>query len=420
MGAAGCCTVRQEAVETTPDALLRRSTLNQIVLEKKAAGKQGRLYTQLESLEREWDIVSSSITSQELERLDALRSAVEDLEDHPACSTRPLHKQGQTLLRYLRGRDGDVAKAEFMFRASMDWRHEFGVDDRISEWRQELAEGKTRRARLVAAYGVDVELGLDKMGVPVWLMRLSVSDPAGVLREVGKDVMLVNSLTRMEAMHANLRRAMFSQGRVVRGCIQVLDVGDYGKHGVPNWWTRMMDGFRVGSTAFKIFDGNYPETTRKIFIVRMGRVTSTIYNMALPMIPIRTRMKMRIFGPSAAAWSGELIAELPEGARLPGFLVCDREEAFRDARPAGGLVPVGGEVPEAMLTAARADAESCWVAAEVATERGGPQDSACDLGPHSTRRFPMRAILFLIALVAFFSTARALSLIDFRQKRDEM
>merc|ERR1719291_1170757 len=148
-------------------------------------------------------------------------------------------------------------------------------------------------------------------------MRLSVGDAAGTLREVGQEPLLVTSLSRIEAMHAHLREAMFREGRLVRGCVQVIDVGDYGKHGPPNWWTRMWDGFRVGKQAFKIFDANYPETTRKVFILRMGRVTSGIYNMALPMIPQRTREKMRIFGPAAAAWCEELRAELTPGASLP-------------------------------------------------------------------------------------------------------
>ena len=35
---------------------------------------------------------------------------------HPTCRRRPLHRQAQTLLRFLRGRDGNVPRAEKMFR----------------------------------------------------------------------------------------------------------------------------------------------------------------------------------------------------------------------------------------------------------------------------------------------------------------
>jgi len=297
------------------------------------------------SLDREWEIVTEGISEWELERLKALHKRVQDCGDHPACRQRPLHRQPQTLLRFLRGRDGNVEKAEEMFRNSMEWRAQFNVDEKVANWQLELEEGQTLRSRLFHKYSTDANICLDKFGVPVWLMRMSVSDPKGLLREVGRDILLVNSLAKMEAMHAHLRLQMFKIGKLIRGCIQIMDVGDYGKHGVPHWWSRMFDGYHVGKEAFKIFDANYPETTRRVFFIRMGRVTTSIYKMAQPLIPERTKLKMRVFGAKAALWKDELRAEVGDEAQLPAFLLGDGDDAFASAWPKGGLIPLGGELP---------------------------------------------------------------------------
>merc|ERR1711865_1022151 len=117
----------------------------------------------------------------------------------------------------------------------MEWRASMNIDQKVAHWKEELLDGRSWRAQLVNKYGTDAEICTDKFGVPVWLMRMCVSDPAGILRELGKETLLIHTLSNMESMHAHLRRAMFDNEKMVRGCIQVFDVGDYGVHGVPNW-----------------------------------------------------------------------------------------------------------------------------------------------------------------------------------------
>merc|ERR1712187_909920 len=72
-----------------------------------------------------------------------------------------------------------------------------------------------------------------------------------------------------------------------------------------------------------------------------------IYKMCLPLVPLRTREKMRIFDWKAETWKAELRNELqpPDRDKLPEFLVRDGDDAFAEASPRGGLVPVGVEIP---------------------------------------------------------------------------
>jgi len=295
--------------------------------------------------ELEWAIVKKSIEAAELARLQQMARAAQHLDGHEACRSQPRNRQPQTLLRYLRGRDGNVEKGLEMFCNMLDWRVSFEVERKVAEWRRELAEGRSARARIFNRYNITVELCLDRHGVPVVLGRPSVGDLAGMLREVpgGAESLIVFNLAEMERMHQALRDAMFRNDKMLRGQIQILDFGDYGDHGPPKWWNRMYDNSRLAPQIYKVFDSNYPETVRKVFIIRTGWVTHRLFNLAVNagVIPQRTQKKLRLFGNRASDWVNELRAELPPGAKLPAFLEQDSDAAFAAAEPRGGLLPDG-------------------------------------------------------------------------------
>lgn len=291
--------------------------------------------------QEEWEIVGDSIDPQELRSLHALRDAVRDCDNHAACRRKPLSRQAQTLLRFLRGREGNVSNAEVMFRKTLEWRASFMVDEKVELWRGELAEARTPRSELLQRYGCHVEMCPDLYGVPVSLMRVGVADLAGIVREVGRDVLLIHSLSLMEKTHDELRNAMFRERRVLRGQVQIIDIGDYKEHGPGAWWTRMQQGLKEGPPIFKVFDDNYPETARKVFLIRLGTLATGMYRVVRPIVPARTQRKLRFFGGKAADWVEELKAEVPHTEELPLFLQEDTSEAFAAAEPRGGLVPKG-------------------------------------------------------------------------------
>eukprot|EP00435_Cladocopium_sp_Y103_P044232 s1365_g12.t1 len=289
--------------------------------------------------ELEWSIIAESIDDDELHRLRELHSLLEDCDLHPVCRRKPLHRQAQTLLRYLRGRDGNVRKAEKMFRDMIDWRESFDVENKVHSWRRELERGRTRRAQLCKIYGVEDQMCNDKYGIPVRLFRLSVADTAGLIREFGVEAVLVDSLSKLEWTHEQIRNAMFKHRKLIRGQVQIIDVGDYGE--VPDWTGRMWNNLRVGPDIYKVFDGNYPETVRKVFIVRTSSLVHHGYMLIQRLLPQRTKRKLKLFGPKAAEWVSELCSELPDPHGLPDFLLNDSEEAIRSAKPKGGIVPEG-------------------------------------------------------------------------------
>lgn len=289
----------------------------------------------------EWSIVAHGIEQDELKRLCELHGKLQDLEGHPGCKAQPFHRQAQTLLRFLRARDGNVEQAEVMFRNMVNWRQRFRVDEKVQAWRDEMKRFRSRRSHLLKQYAVDVEMCVDKHGIPVRLIRLSVADAAGSWRELGEEALLLESLHQLERTHAQIRKAMFEHQILIRGQVQIIDVGDYGQYGVPNWANRMWAALANGKDMYKIFDANFPETVRKVFIIRTGYLTNTIWRMVLPLVPPRTKKKLRLFGYRAEDWLSELRDELRPGEVLQDFLSSDTAEAYASAEPKGGIIPEG-------------------------------------------------------------------------------
>jgi len=186
----------------------------------------------------EWQIVQKSLDSAEFSKLLQLRGRLCDCDEHPACEEQKLSRQPQTLLRFLRARTSDLRKAETMFRAMLDWRQSFGVDEKISSWRKELGQQRTQRSIQMRRFETDVDLCQDRHGVPIRLIRTSVADVPGLVREFGKEIVLIDTLLRMEEAHQHIRRAMFERGELVCGQLQIIDMGDYGR--VPNWLPKFL------------------------------------------------------------------------------------------------------------------------------------------------------------------------------------
>lgn len=288
----------------------------------------------------EWQIVQKSLDSAEFSKLLQLRGRLCDCDEHPACEEQKLSRQPQTLLRFLRARTSDLRKAETMFRAMLDWRQSFGVDEKISSWRKELGRQRTQRSIQMRRFETDVDLCQDRHGVPIRLIRTSVADVPGLVREFGKEIVLIDTLLRMEEAHQHIRRAMFEREELVCGQLQIIDMGDYGR--VPNLASRLWSSLKLAAEISQITDANYPETVRKAFIIRLGSCTSMTWRYCIqPLLPERTQAKLIPCGPKASSWQQHLAEEVPSLASLPAFLRSDAPEALAVAAPQGGMVPKG-------------------------------------------------------------------------------
>jgi len=103
----------------------------------------------------------------------------------------------------------------------------------------------------------------------------------------------------------------------------------------------MWNHIKVGPEMYKVFDFNYPETVRKVFIVRTSWRIQSGWNLVKPLLPERTKKKLNLYGWDSSHWARELRSEMKEGQELPAFLIRDDEHSLRTAEPKGGILPEG-------------------------------------------------------------------------------
>merc|ERR1712232_101546 len=274
-------------------------------------------------------------------KLRLLRAAVNDCHMHPACATRLLAAEPATLLRFLEARNGNVAQAEIMFRNHLDWRHSFGIEEKLKAWRHDLAHQSSAAARLIRAYGAEVPLLADDGVSAGFLWRLSVLDMEGLVRELGQEPVTLHIVHLYEENLHNSRLEMIKTGSYPGGRILILDLGDYGKHGLPRHAQRQRSWFKLILKLRDITLNQYPEVYRKTFLVRVGPLVRGFTSLVRPILSPREISAFELHGWNASSWLPELRRQLPAGFDIPRFLECDDEAAFAAAVPKGGIVPQG-------------------------------------------------------------------------------
>ena len=75
----------------------------------------------------------------------------------------------------------------------------------------------------------------------------------------------------MELAHEQIRRAMFEREDLVCGQLQIIDMGDYGRHGVPNLTSRLWSSLKLGAEFSQITDSNYPEPWSVVVLFSIAR-----------------------------------------------------------------------------------------------------------------------------------------------------
>ena len=111
---------------------------------------------------RETEVVMGSLTEKEATAVKELSVRVADLKE-----THPLQCHPHTLVRFLRGRDLKLDKAEKMFRDSMAWRTSFDVEAKCQAFEDEMVAGVTPRAKFLTKYWFTGICGQDNQGMPV-------------------------------------------------------------------------------------------------------------------------------------------------------------------------------------------------------------------------------------------------------------
>ncbi|ETN68996.1 hypothetical protein RB195_025957 [Necator americanus] len=222
------------------------------------------------------------------------------------------------LLRFLRARDFDVAKAKDMVHNSIIWRKQHSVDRILQEWSPPA---------VMTQFFPGCWHHCDKEGRPLYLLRLGNLDMKGLLRSCGLENIVKLTLSVCEEGLIKTAEATKQIGAPISTWSLLVDLEGLSMRHL--WRPGVQSLLRI----IEIVEAHYPETMGQVLIVRAPRVFPVLWTLISPFIDDNTRNKFMINGGETVK---EEISKYIDDQYIPDFL--------------GGTClancPTGGHIPK--------------------------------------------------------------------------
>ncbi|XP_051135666.1 phosphatidylinositol/phosphatidylcholine transfer protein SFH2-like [Andrographis paniculata] len=214
------------------------------------------------------------------EALKQFEELMEEVDESLKITFQNMH-QGyphETLGRFLKAREGNVAKAHKMLVDCLNWRVQNNIDDMLAKpiVPVELYRG-IRDSQLIGLSGYSHE------GIPVFAIGagLSTLDKASVHYYVQSHIQVNEYRDRVI-----LRAATKKYGKHVSKCIKIMDM--------TGLKLSALNQIKILTTISSIDDLNYPEKTQTYYIVNAPYVFSACWKVVKPLLHERTRRKIDV------------------------------------------------------------------------------------------------------------------------------
>ncbi|MFH4976530.1 hypothetical protein AB6A40_003239 [Gnathostoma spinigerum] len=212
------------------------------------------------------------------------------------------------LLRFLRARDFDVARASEMVQKSLLWRKQFGVDKILEEFEPPA---------VFAQYFPGCWHHNDRQGRPLFILRLGLLDVKGLLRTVGLETIVKFTLSIMEEGLLKTAEATKRLGVPISQWTLLLDLEGLS---MRHLWR---PGIQALLRIIEMAENHYPETMGLVLIARAPRVFPVLWTLISPFIDENTRKKFMISaGESVSAEISNYIEEQFVPDFLGGSCIC--------------------------------------------------------------------------------------------------
>ncbi|KAI8557447.1 hypothetical protein RHMOL_Rhmol04G0011700 [Rhododendron molle] len=234
-----------------------------------------------------------------------LQTLMEQIDEPLKITFKNMH-QGfptETLMRFLKAREGDVSKAHKMLLDCLNWRIQNEIDAILGK--PIVPTEFYRAVRDSQLIGMS---GYSKEGLPVIAIGagLSTFDKASIHYYVQSHIQMNEYRDRVIFPSA---RKKF--GRHISTCVKVLDM--------TGLKLSALNQIKLLSVISTIDDLNYPEKTTAYYIVNAPYVFSACWKVVRPLLQERTRNKVQVLPGSG---KDELL-KIMDYASLPHF--CKRE-----------------------------------------------------------------------------------------------
>ncbi|KAK7289599.1 hypothetical protein RIF29_03351 [Crotalaria pallida] len=240
------------------------------------------------------------------EAIKQLQSLMENVDERQKNTFQNMH-QGyptETLTRFLKARDWNVAKAHKMLIDCIQWRVENEIDNVLAK---PIPADLYRAVRDSQLIGMS---GYSKEGLPVVAVGVghSTFDKASDKYYVQSHIQLNEYRDRVI-----LPAATKKHGRYIGTCLKVLDM--------TGLKLSALSHLRLLTSISTVDDLNYPEMTDTYYIVNAPYVFSACWKVVKPLLQERTRKKIQVL----QGCGKEELLKVMDYASLPHF--CRKEDS---------------------------------------------------------------------------------------------
>ncbi|XP_046633901.1 SEC14-like protein 2 [Daphnia pulicaria] len=232
------------------------------------------------------------------------------------------------LIKWLVARNYKVDQAEKMLRQSLEWRRLNRVNEILQTWTP---------PEVIEKYYSIGQTGYDKFGCPLWMSAQGPIDIRGIMQSTTKKELMRFMIYIMEKNALNMRQ---NPERCSSPSICV--VADMEQ--LSMWQMAYRPVSQIRNEMVSIYEANYPENLRRIFIINAPKLFTVIYNMMRPFMNQVTIDKICVYGFDKDEWQSALLKDI-EADQLPAHYGGTMTDPATGDPKCPHKLNMGGEVP---------------------------------------------------------------------------
>ncbi|KAJ4831098.1 hypothetical protein Tsubulata_033015 [Turnera subulata] len=237
--------------------------------------------------------------------INQLKALMDQVEEQLKRTFQNIHQgyQPQTLERFLKAREWNVAKAHKMLVDCLQWRVQNEIDNILTK--PIVPADLYRAVRDSQLIGMS---GYSREGLPVFALGVGLSsfDKASVHYYVQSHIQINEYRDRVILPSASRKH-----GRPITTCVKVLDM--------TGLKLSALSQIKLMTVISTVDDLNYPEKTNTYYIVNAPYIFSACWKVVKPLLQERTRRKVQVLSGNGR----DELLKIMDFTALPHF--CKRE-----------------------------------------------------------------------------------------------
>ncbi|NXL33962.1 S14L2 protein, partial [Glaucidium brasilianum] len=232
------------------------------------------------------------------------------------------------LLKWLRARSFDLPKSEAMLR-KVSGHPAFWGDPTTLLSSSQLSPG------VIKKYMSGGMCGYDREGSPIWYEIIGPLDAKGLLFSASKQDLLKNKFRDCEVLRHQCEQQSQKLGKKIEMVLMVYDCEGLG---LKHLWKPAVETY---GELLSMFEENYPESLKRLFIVKAPKIFPVAYNLVKHFLSEDTRKKVVVLGSN---WK-EVLQRYIDPAQIPVEYGGTLTDPDGDPK-CSSKINYGGDVPQ--------------------------------------------------------------------------